>query len=192
MKIITPEMMYEAFLLAKESSQFTEEDLAKIDIEDEDDIEDAMLKIKYDDRVKWANFIIENYLIEIQHGDAVHWVGPGYRNNNLLFWHREKKIIHPYIEIDDYGSVPPDFRVGNEADEFEPGHWIDDVDHNGIVFLSDSLMENIKSLLASQTGETVTCRFKIKGAEYHLEVEKDRVNNITNYLHYTDYYTFSF
>ena len=106
-----------------------------------------------------------------KHGDTVRWRWPmslDYRNSNLVgfVWKKndEFKIIPMYTKIDDYGSVPPQFVVGNAPDEFEPKHWLNVVDHNGIVFLSEEIKNKINSLIAENPN-----------AEHHkIEIKKNR------------------
>jgi len=54
-----------------------------------------------------------------------------YRNDGKAIFD-DKDIISLYDELDDYGSVPPTFFIG---DEFPIMHWTDDVDHNQIVWI---------------------------------------------------------
>jgi hypothetical protein len=104
-----------------------------------------------------------------QDGDALHWLGRGHRNENLLFWDSEsQEIVPPYVEIDDYGSVPPRFRV--ETDGFNPEHWVSDVDHNAYVILGDELVEEIRELLRETPGDTVNVF--INGNPYTVRVER--------------------
>lgn len=37
-----------------------------------------------------ANKVVAAGLLHVSHGDAVHWLGQGYRNEKLLFWHKNK------------------------------------------------------------------------------------------------------
>jgi hypothetical protein len=97
-----------------------------------------------EDRRESIKRIIDKGFIKPQHGDGLIWKDDGYRNENLMFWNAEtQEVIYPYTEIDDYGSVPPCFKVGNEVNEFSPTYWIDIVDHNSIVFLSETLEEEL-------------------------------------------------
>ena len=68
--------------------------------------------------------------LELGHGSTLKFM-EGYRNEGLLFWDNVKKeIVDPFTEIDDYGSVPPRFKV----DRGREGQWLDEVDHNTYVF----------------------------------------------------------
>jgi len=104
-----------------------------------------------------------------QDGDALHWLGRGYGNENLLFWDSEsQEIIPPYVEIDDYGSVPPRFLVENDG--FNPEHWLSDVVHNSYVILGDELVEEIRELLRETPEDTVNVF--INGRPYTVRVER--------------------
>jgi hypothetical protein len=78
----------------------------------------------------------------ILRGDIVHFGDDNYRNNNKLIFDG-KKLINLYTEIDDYGSVPPEFKVG---EEFDPVHWSRNnaITHNSIIFLEDNLFDTFK------------------------------------------------
>lgn len=75
----------------------------------------------------------------IKRGDIINFEG-SYRNENKLIFDGIK-LIELYTEIDDYGSVPPQFKVGKD---FKPNHWLNIIDHNGIVFLEDELYNKIE------------------------------------------------
>ena len=136
-----------------------------------------------DERKLWATKVIKAGLFKVDHGDAFHWLDEGYRNQNLLFWHETDGIMFPYTEIDDYGSVPPCFVVGNGG--FSPDHWSDMVDHNGLVFLSDELVAEIKENLVKKErkyGPVYTCTIDINNIGYVVETEGQEFhNNAFNY-----------
>jgi hypothetical protein len=109
-----------------------------------------------------------------KHGDTVRWMSgiyQDYRNTSLIgfVWMKddEFKIIPTYTEIDDYGSVPPQFVVGEQPGEFSPGYWKDVVDHNGINFLSEEIQERIRSSPLTKKVETYTLN---KGNKYEKEI----------------------
>lgn len=104
--------------------------------------EEKFKKMTWDEKVAWTNKVIEAGLFKPSHGDAIHWMQLGYRNENLMFWHKNNGIIPPYTEIDDYGSVPPVFLVGDDG--FEPNKWVDVVDHNHFAFLDVKHLKEIK------------------------------------------------
>ena len=138
---------------------------------------------------KWMMKVINAGLFKPKHGDGFHWLGQGYRNQDLWFWDKEKGIISPCTEYDDYGSVPKHFLVGNGEDQFEPDHWKDIVDHNMIVFLAPELMKEIKDTVKSVM-TTSTYREKpykiwhtsvmIKKSAYAVQINMDDINEIDN------------
>ena len=77
---------------------------------------------------------------KIKKGDTICFGGRSYRNEGVWIWDGNK-IINLDDSIDDYGSVPSLFKVGNE---FKPNHWIDIIDHNSIIWLEDELLEKIE------------------------------------------------
>jgi len=137
---------------------------------------------------KWMMKVINAGLFKPNHGDGFHWLGDGYRNQDLWFWDKEKGIIPPYTKIDDYGSVPPHFLVGNGEDQFKPGHWENIVDHNTIVFLAPDLMKEIKDTAKS----VMTTRYRqepyrvwhtsviIKKSVYAVQINMDDIGEIDN------------
>lgn len=80
---------------------------------------------------------------KLHNGATLEFPADGYRNHNLLFWDAQnKEIVEPFTEIDDYGSVPPRFVVGDGY--FEPFDWLDEVDHNSFVFPARPLINEMK------------------------------------------------
>ena len=96
----------------------------------------------------------------------------GYRNEGVWMWNGEK-MVNLCTEVDDYGSVPPEFTVGKE---FLPSYWITKIHHNSIVWLDHDLYEKI---------EFVYIKEKIIGTiseyDYKILVENN-VNYIPSYL----------
>jgi hypothetical protein len=79
----------------------------------------------------------------LHNGATLEFPAHGYRNHNLLFWDAQNnEIVEPFTEIDDYGSVPPRFVVGDGY--FNPGDWQDEVDHNSYVFPARPLINEMK------------------------------------------------
>lgn len=124
-----------------------------------------------DERALWAKKVIDLGIVEAKHGDAVTWMDDfGYRNSNLLFWSETDGVLFPYTGIDDYGSVPPCFRVG---EGFRPNHWINHVDHNSIVFLSDRLAAEIAAKVAASKDPPRVCTIDAEGCTYAVNVQHD-------------------
>ena len=76
-------------------------------------------------------------------GDVIHFGNDNYRNNNKLIFDG-KKLQHLYTKIDDYGSVPPTFVVGDELNDFNIGDFEEIIDHNSINWLSKNKLKQIE------------------------------------------------
>jgi len=82
---------------------------------------------------------------KLHNGATLEFPEDGYRNHNLLFWDAQNEtIVEPFTEIDDYGSVPPRFVVGDGY--FNPYDWVDEVQHNTYVFPARPLINTMKAL----------------------------------------------
>ena len=142
-----------------------------------------------DDLKYWADLAIKTYNLKVQHGDILWWLEErAYRNSGLLFWHEDQGIVFPYTKIDDYGSVPPCFRVGSE---FLPEFWFPaeeymaKVDHNTLVFLEESLVQEIKENLKEvKKTKKWTCKVKIQDKTYAVSV--DNKDNLQEFFTYQD------
>jgi len=77
---------------------------------------------------------------QIERGDIICFGGRTYRNEGVYIWDG-KKIISLDTDIDDYGSVPHEFKVGKE---FAPDHWVKIIEHNCLIHLEDELIDQIK------------------------------------------------
>jgi hypothetical protein len=85
-------------------------------------------------------FAISN---KLGNGETMQLLGKGYRNHNLYFWDKlNKEVEYPFTEIDDYGSVPPQFVVGDGY--FNPTDWLREVEHNSFVFPARPLINELK------------------------------------------------
>jgi hypothetical protein len=105
----------------------------------------------------------------IQHGDIINFQG-GYRNEGKWIWNSEKKKIELlHTEIDDYGSVPPEYKVGIR---FKPDHWINVVDHNTIIWLEDELYSKIDLIYYKNNIEG---KIKLFGIMYSILIEIDGI-----------------
>lgn len=169
MLFITKKDLGEAFRIFNEGIETDEPDWSIMD---------------HSEMMTWMKRVVMYGLKKFSHGDAVRWIQEGYRNDGLVFWNeKENRFVWPCYKKDDYGSVPPDFRVGNEEDEFSPNHWIDSVDHNTYVFVSDALLEEINRNLEehvivhkSNDGSDTLIReshVSIKGERYKVQVYGD-------------------
>ena len=109
----------------------------------------------------------------IQHGDIINFEG-GYRNQGKWIWCEKSKMIkHLYTEIDDYGSVPPEFKVGKQ---FKPNHWVEVIDHNTIIWLEDDLYDKIK--LAYDDKNNVVGEIEMFDKYYNIIISTDPKNTM--------------
>jgi hypothetical protein len=126
---------------------------------------------------------IKNYKFEfnpikdhnIKRGDIINFEG-SYRNESKWIWDGIK-LINLYTEIDDYGSVPPNFKVGKD---FQPNHWVGIVDHNNIIWLEDELFENIDIYT---NNNNIYGRVKIFNINYNIYINSYRLNPPESQIH---------
>jgi hypothetical protein len=108
-------------------------------------------------------FAIDNNL---PNGQTIHYLDDHYRNNNLFFWDKQnQRVVHPFDEMDDYGSVPPIFPVGDGY--FNPTDWLDEVVHNTLVFPSRNLINEMKNW-AGANPEKNKMTVTINGDDYNV------------------------
>lgn len=55
----------------------------------------------------------------------------GYRNSGKVLWDGEKCVSLDY-EVDDYGSIPKSFQIGNN--DWTADHWAGTIEHNRILY----------------------------------------------------------
>jgi hypothetical protein len=133
---------------------------------------------KYKNPNKEKNYRFEFNPIQknnIKRGDIINFEG-SYRNEGKWIWDGTK-IVNLYTEVDDYGSVPPEFKVGKD---FQPNHWIDIVDHNSIIWLEDELFENIEIYTKNNQ---YYGRIKIFDTNYIIFIESYRLNPPESQIH---------
>ena len=78
----------------------------------------------------------------MKRGDIIHFGNNYYRNNNKLIFDGEK-LECLYTLVDDYGSVPPEYVVGDKLEEFNIGDYEYLIDHNQIYWLSKETLQKI-------------------------------------------------
>jgi hypothetical protein len=106
---------------------------------------------------------------KLHNGATIHYLDDDYRNNNLLFWDAQnEKIVDPFTEYDDYGSVPPIFVVGDGY--FSPNDWLDEVDHNSTVFPSSTLIREMKEFAAANPN-VKEMQVEINGGKYVVKYD---------------------
>lgn len=84
--------------------------------------------------------------IDLIRGDLVLFESAlGYRNNGVTIFNGTK-IMDLYSEVDDYGSLPPEFRVIEDGVSIRYWHPIDGtgvgIDHNYIVWFNHRLVQD--------------------------------------------------
>lgn len=121
-----------------------------------------------DDMKEWTERAVRTGVLKnVQHGDTIRWRhNMHYRNEGLMFWSDDGRIVFPCTDYDDYGSVPPCFRVGEHG--FRPDHWLKHVDHNCIVFLSDALVDQLNN--APTSSSRLELQLPIYGVTYTVKV----------------------
>jgi len=112
--------------------------------------------------------LAKNYAVrhKLHNGATLEFPEHGYRNTNLLFWDAQnKEIVPPFYEMDDYGSVPPRFVVGDGY--FEPHDWLDEVEHNTYVFPARPLISQMKAF-AEENPDAKKMVVEINGKAYSV------------------------
>jgi len=95
-------------------------------------------------------------------GDVICF-GGSYRNERKMIFNGEK-LEHLYTEIDDYGSVPPDYEVCDDG--FDIGDFEDLIDHNSINWLS---LKKLKEIKIFEKNNTVVGSVEIKGKLWNVD-----------------------
>ena len=125
----------------------------------------------------------------LPNGSTIRYYGHGYRNENVVFWDaKNERIVNPFTEIDDYGSVPPIFPVGNG--DFSPTTWLESIDHNTFVFPNESFIQEMKTYATAHpnkrkknvviNGRDYVINYdpeEMKGKWYSAFIEVDPYNN---------------
>ena len=87
---------------------------------------------------KFRNALTFNPGAIMEAGDIINFEGSYMNERKMIF--NGVKLMHLYTDIDDYGSIHPNFKVGLD---YEPCHWKHAIVHNSIIFLEDDLFERI-------------------------------------------------
>ena len=99
-------------------------------------------------------------------GDVIHFEGDDYRNANKLIFDGEK-LVSLHYDVDDYGSVPPEFVVGDKENEFNIGDFEDLICHNTINWLSKDKLKEI-TFSIDEKKDRVLGKVSIKGNEWKI------------------------
>ena len=108
-------------------------------------------------------------------GDVINF-GGGYRNENKLIYDGNK-LKHLYTKVDDYGSVPPDFVVGDNEGEFNIGDFEDIIDHNSINWLSKEKLQQIEIY---ETDNEIKGKVTIRGKLWNIHIDTDQECEFNN------------
>jgi hypothetical protein len=112
---------------------------------------------------------------KLHNGATLEFPEHGYRNHNLLFWDAQnEEIVQPFDVIDDYGSVPPRFVVGDGY--FNPNDWVDEVEHNTIVFPAKPLINEMKAFAMDHPDQNKMV-VKINGNDYKVSYNPDEMKD---------------
>ena len=157
---------------------------------------DAFKKHLYDNN-EYRHSLAKKYAMKhkLHNGATLEFPEDGYRNHNLLFWDAQnQEIVEPFTEMDDYGSVPPRFVVGDGY--FNPNDWLDEVEHNSFVFPARPLINemkefalehpSVKKMIVTINGTDYTVHYnpvdmKDQWDSCVLEVEQYKTNAISVY-----------
>jgi hypothetical protein len=101
----------------------------------------------------------------LKRGDIVHFGDNDYRNTNKLIFDGSK-LECLYTLVDDYGSLPPDYVVGDKLEEFNIGDFENLIDHNEIYWLSKEILQKI--ILYEKNGD-ILGKVMIKDKEWFIE-----------------------
>jgi hypothetical protein len=84
-------------------------------------------------------------------------------------------IIDTFDAIDDYGSVPPRFVVGDGY--FNPNDWLEEVEHNSFVFPARPLINEMKEFVEQHPDE---CRMivTINGHDYKVFYNREEMQGM--------------
>jgi len=136
------------------------------------------LEKKLDDDNEFRHSLARKYALKhkLHNGATLEFPEHGYRNHNLLFWDAQNKmIIDTFDAIDDYGSVPPRFVVGDGY--FNPNDWLEEVEHNSFVFPARPLINEMKEFVEQHPDE---CRMivTINGHDYKVFYNREEMQGM--------------
>lgn len=117
---------------------------------------------KYSNRNYTKTFDPKSFM---SRGDVICFGGT-YRNERKMIFDG-KELLELYTEVDDYGSVPPTFLVGDNDDEFDIGDFELLVDHNSINWLSKDKLKEIEIYADINTNKIVGS-VNIKGKKWKI------------------------
>ena len=129
-------------------------------------LSEGALEARLSEEYAFKQRVLKAYALKknLHNGATIRVGGYTYRNEGLYFWDAQnEEIVEPFTEIDDYGSVPPRFVVGDGY--FSPNDWVDEVEHNAFVFPARPLMNEMKEF-AEKHPEKKRMTVQINGVKY--------------------------
>jgi len=103
----------------------------------------------------------------MKRGDVVCFEGGGYRNN-CKFIFDGTKLDYLYYEVDDYGTVSPNYLAGDKEDEFPIGYFSESIDHNSINWLSK---EKLREIQFTKFGINIVGSVEICGKLFKIRLQ---------------------
>ena len=129
-------------------------------------LSESAFETRFYEDYEFHHRVLKAYALKhnLHNGATIRVGGYTYRNVNLYFWDAQnEEIVEPFTQIDDYGSVPPRFVVGDGY--FNPNDWLDEVEHNTYVFPARPLINEMKEFAAKYPSE-MKMFVEINGSEF--------------------------
>jgi len=130
-----PRHLYELLYRRSEVHELGEDELPKttkfLETNEVDDLEENPTSLDED-----IKKLIDDEELVLVPGDIVHLEGHDYRNDGKFIW-TGTEIVPLYFNIDEYGSVPPEFKYP----EYRFDHFHGAIDHNYITWLEPSVIQ---------------------------------------------------
>jgi hypothetical protein len=115
---------------------------------------------KYPNRKYTKTFDPKSFM---SRGDVICF-GGNYRNERKMIFDGQK-LEYLYTKVDDYGSVPPTYLVGDNDNEFNIGDFEESIDHNSINWLSK---DKLKEIEISENNYIIEGSLQIKGKTWKI------------------------
>lgn len=119
----------------------TEDELSSLAQQVGTDIPDDIQEIPEELRDAELKYLIFREGVQPERGDLLKHTFNTYRND-LTYIYDGEEFVDLWYDLDDYGSVPPDFT----AEEFPPDYWVDRIEHNNIIWVKipeDAVWEDV-------------------------------------------------
>ena len=124
---------------------------------------------KYPNKKYQKTFNPKEFMVR---GDVINFDG-NYRNDNKMIFDGTK-LLQLYTDIDDYGSVPPEFVCGDLPNEFNIGDFEKLIDHNFINWLSK---DTLKKIEIDKKDKEIYGKVSIKGKTWSILFNLDNLNS---------------